>query len=306
MDILIINNLSSGLRDGAIYEFVRKLVCDGDRIMMRCTDGHTPIGEMLNDARSFDLVVASGSDSMIAAVCYELRNSGVAILPFPAGTSNLLATNLDMPDEPGAIAALAREHLALDFDLAEISYEQGGSVQTRGFAIIAGAGYDATIMETARQLKEALGPGAYIASAFANPNPRLSHFTVTLDDKTIETDAIAVLLLNFAKIYPDISITHGNNARDGLLEVAIIKPQNTVELLPAFIAAFRDRSGGFPSRTDAIETYRTHTVRVESEQLLHIQHDGEALGASTPLEAHILPGATRLIVSREALERLSV
>jgi diacylglycerol kinase family enzyme len=305
VNILIINNLASGLRDGAIYEFMRKLAYDGDSITLRCTDGRTPVNSLLDKARDFDLVVASGGDGTIAAVCYGLRNSAVPILPFPAGMGNLLATNLDMPDEPHAIASLARECRTLDFDLAELSYEQDGQSETRGFAVIAGAGYDATIMEQAEELKETLGPGAYVAAALAHPNPELSRFLITLDHETIETEAIAVLLLNFARIHPDISITHDNNARDGLLEVAVIRPHTAVELLPAVIAAFLDRMGGFPSRTDAVQTYRARRVRIVADPCLHIQHDGEAPRATTPIEARILPLATRLVVSEATWRSLS-
>ncbi|MDR2197285.1 MAG: NAD(+)/NADH kinase [Coriobacteriales bacterium] len=335
MNILIVNNLSAGLRDGAIYEFIRKYVADGDCVTMRCTDGHTPIPHLLEGARGFDLIVASGGDGTIASICYHLRDSGIPILPFPAGTGNLLATNLDMPDETSAIAALARECRTLDFDLAEICYGAEGAegaggarealgalaattgagvlgtqsgqeaCERRGFALIAGAGYDASIMETAGRLKEALGSSAYIAAAFAHPNPTLSRFKITLDDEVVESEAIAVLILNFAKIHLDISITHDNDARDGLLEVAVIRPHTAVELLPALIAAYLDRTGGFPSRTDAVQTYRSRTVRVEADPCLRIQHDGEATGATTPFEARILPLATRLIVSAETYQRLS-
>ena len=39
MKLLIVNNLSSGFRDGAIYDFMRAFARDGDEICMRCTNG---------------------------------------------------------------------------------------------------------------------------------------------------------------------------------------------------------------------------------------------------------------------------
>ncbi|MDR1713175.1 MAG: NAD(+)/NADH kinase [Coriobacteriales bacterium] len=302
MKVLIVNNLTSGLHDGAIFEFMRKFVQDGDEIVIRNTDGNTLIARLVADAAKFDLVVAAGGDGTIASVCYELRNTQIPILPYPAGTGNLLATNLNQPDEPYAIAAMARQPLLLDYDLGEIDFTLDGQTATRGFAIIAGAGYDATIMEGADRLKELMGPGAYVAAAVANPGPRLAHFRLTLDEGVVESDGIAALVLNFGKIFPDISITHDNNARDGLLEVAIVKTHNAVELLPAIFAAFLDRTGGFPSRMDAIETYHARSVLIESDPPLNIQYDGEAPGATTPLAARILPAATRLVVTPEEFE----
>jgi diacylglycerol kinase family enzyme len=193
----------------------------------------------------------------------------------------------------------------LDFDMGELSFDKDGVPAKRGFSVIAGAGYDATIMKNSERLKEAFGPAAYIAAALTNPTPTLSHFKIKLDDETIETDGIAVLILNFAKIYPDISITHENDARDGLLEVAILKPQNTVELLPAFFAAFLDRSGGFPYRTEAIEMFKAKAVHIEADPPLDLQYDGETPDCTTPLSARILPDATRLIVTKREYQRLT-
>jgi diacylglycerol kinase family enzyme len=305
MKTLIINNLQSGLRDGSIFEFVRKLAQDGDEIIIRCTDGHTPIESLLEGSATCDLVVAAGGDGTIASVCYALRSTGLPILPFPAGTGNLLATNLDQPEEPYALADMARARRALDFDLGEFSFESDQDLVTKGFIIIGGAGYDATIMENSERLKEVLGPGAYIAAAVANPSPKVAHFTIELDEQTVETDGIAVLILNFAKISPDISITHANDARDGLLEIAVVKPHTAVELLPAFFAAFLDRAGRFPHRADAIETYRSRHVRVESDPPLNLQYDGEAPGFKTPFRARILPGATRLVVTEQEYLKLT-
>jgi diacylglycerol kinase family enzyme len=305
MKTLIINNLQSGLRDGSIFEFVRKLAHDGDELIIRCTDGHTPVESLLKGSETCDLVVAAGGDGTIAAVCYALRFTGLPVLPFPAGTGNLLAINLDQPEEPYALADMARACRALDFDLGEISFEADGRMVTKGFIVIGGAGYDATIMENSERLKEVLGPSAYIAAAIANPSPTVARFTIELDDQTVETDGIAVLILNFAKIYPDISITHANDARDGLLEIAVVKPHTTVELLPAFLAAFLDRAGGFPHRADAITTFRSKHVRVESDPPLNLQYDGEAPGFKTPLRARILPGATRLVVTEQEYLRLT-
>jgi diacylglycerol kinase family enzyme len=305
MKVLIINNLQSGLRDGSIFEFIRKFARDGDELTVRSTDGHTPIAALLDDAASCDMVVAAGGDGTIAAVCYELRFTGIPILPFPAGTGNILAMNLDQPEEPSALVEMARARHTLDFDLGELVYDTDKDQTARGFIVIGGAGYDATIMEGSGPLKEAFGPGAYVVAAMTNPAPTVAHFTIHLDDETVETDGIAVLVLNFAKIYPDISITHRNDARDGLLEIAVVKPHTAVELLPAFFAAFLDRSGGFPNRADALETFKSKSVRVESNPPLHLQYDGEAPGSRTPFTARVLPGATRLIITEQEYLRLT-
>ena len=87
MKALIINNLASGYRDGSIYDFVRSFTEDGDEVCMRSTDGTTSIDGLLDDASDFDVVVASGGDGTVTSVAYALANTGVPLLPYPAGTA---------------------------------------------------------------------------------------------------------------------------------------------------------------------------------------------------------------------------
>ena len=50
MKLLIVNNLSSGFGEGAIYDFIRSFVSDGDEVCIRSTDGTTDLTDMLEDA----------------------------------------------------------------------------------------------------------------------------------------------------------------------------------------------------------------------------------------------------------------
>lgn len=294
--LLVINNLSSGLRDGSIYDFLRSFTEDGDEIVLRSTNGTTRLEDLLSDALSFDAVVASGGDGTVASVCSVLANTGIPILPFPAGTANLLAENILSPMEPHGLAKLLREGRTLDFDLGVI--ESGG--ERHGFNLMAGAGYDAVIMRDAQPNKHLLGPMAYFSAALTNALPQKAKLTVTLDDQEpFEVHGLGVLLINFSKIQFDITITHENEPRDGLFEVVILKAQTAFDLIPSLFAGILDRSGGNPDRGEAMELHRARRVRVESDPPLEIQYDGEPTKLTTPFTAYVIPKAARLVVSEE-------
>lgn len=295
MKVLIINNLASGYGEGSVYDFMRSFIKDGDEVCVRSTNGETPIEGMLSDAASFDLVVASGGDGTIATVLYALRATQVPVLPYPAGTANLLSLNLMSPNEPHALAKLAREGRVLDFDIGEIEVEG----KTFGFLIMAGAGYDALIMENAAPNKRLLGPMAYFLAAGAHIAPQHSAITLDIDGETVQTEGLGVLLVNFSKIQFDISVTHCNQPRDGVLDVVVLKAKNAVELLPAVFAALLDRDGHYPGRSDALEIYSGKEIRIDANPAFEVQYDGEAGGLVTPLAARILPKAAHIIVSDE-------
>ncbi|WP_165045338.1 diacylglycerol kinase family protein [Adlercreutzia sp. ZJ138] len=295
MKLLVINNLASGPGDGGIYDFARAFLEDGDEMVVRATDGATPIANLLSNASDFDAVVASGGDGTVTAVSFALANTGIPILPFPAGTANLLAMNLAQPDEARVLAKITRQRTCLEFDLGELEFDG----HTVGFGMIAGAGYDAKIMQDAQPNKKALGAIAYAGAALANPLPQVSHFTLTLDGRTVESDGIGVLIVNFSRIQFDIPLTHGNNPRDGKFEVAILKAQNAFELIPALLAGILDREGDFPGRSDSVEVHKARVVRVEADPPMNIQFDGEVIDATTPFTARVLEEAATFIMSEE-------
>lgn len=132
--VLVIHNIGSGHGAGAIYDFIRSYAEDGDTITLRTFNGHTPFATLLEDARDYDFVVASGGDGTIAAVTYELRYSDIPILPFPSGTANLLAMNLSSPNEPHALCKVADQGQTMYFDLGEIETPEASI----GFTIMAG------------------------------------------------------------------------------------------------------------------------------------------------------------------------
>lgn len=293
MKLLVINNLASGYQDGSVFDFARLCSQDGDEVCIRSTDGHTDVASLLDNAAAFDAVVVAGGDGTIATATYQLADTGIPILPFPAGTANLLANNLYAPIEAHALAKMVRNPRVLDFDLGEIS--AGG--RRFGFTIMAGAGYDATIMHAAIPGKKRFGPMAYFQAALANPKPQVSKITLDIDGRTYRSEGLGVLFINFSKIQFDITVVHENAPRDGKLDIVVLKAENAFELIPALVAGIRDVDGSHPDRTEALEEFRGRNVRVVADPPFQVQFDGEVPGLSTPIEAHVLPNATRFIMS---------
>lgn len=306
MRFLIIHNQAAGNRSNAIFEFERALLQNGDEAVMRVTDGSIRVESLLDDAGQYDAVVVSGGDGTASSALYAMRETGVPILHFPAGTSNLLSVNLENPTESVALAKMVRERRTLSYDLGELELENKPDEQGRpwrtGFDIIAGAGFDAAIMEQAAPLKGILGPAAYLAAALTTPSLKVSRITLELDGRVEECEGTCVLLVNFGKISGQLSITPDNDPRDGLFEVVVIKARQTVMLLPVVIAAFMGREGELLKRSDVASIYKAREVRVAADPPLTIQYDGEPTGILTPFRARALPRTVNLVVSERVQE----
>ena len=198
---------------------------------------------------------------------------------------------------------MLRAGITLDFDMAEIEFHaDDGESAKKGFGIMAGAGYDATIMKGAQPSKRLLGPMAYFSAALANPLPPTSKITLTLDGETVEEEGLGILIVNFSKIQFDISVTNKNSPRDGMLDIVVLKAENAFGLLPALFARAIDHEGNFKDSPETIETFQAREVVVEADPPMQIQYDGEVAKATTPFAARILPDAARFVVSEECVE----
>ena len=299
LKVLVIHNLRSGLRNGAIYDFIRMYAEDGDSFTVRTFGESTPLASLLTDAEDFDFVVASGGDGTISSVSYELRYTDIPILPFPSGTANLLALNLFEPNEPHALCKVTDEALTLDFDLGELETDTGIK---RGFSMMAGCGYDELIMRTATEHKRLLGDVAYFGAAFQNATPQVSDFTLTIDDKTIKSTGIGVIVANFSKMQFDLMVSDENLPRDGKLDIIILKTENAFQLLPVVMAKVFDHSGTLAKKVGGLEIYRGKEIRIEADPNMLIQYDGEPTDLQTAVTIRCLPRATRFVVSQECLD----
>jgi diacylglycerol kinase family enzyme len=293
--VLVIDNPRSGQGDAGLYAFVRELVARGAEVVVRPMPPGVPPPELLGDAASFQRVVSGGGDGTTSTLAYALRDSGLPILAYPAGTANLLPLNLGLPYDPAALARLTLEGPVRKTDLGEITV---GDEPPVGFAIMAGAGFDAAVMQGAAELKSTLGVGAYFLSVMGNLMPTVADFRIWLDGELLATDGIAVIVVNFAKIQFDLSVTHESDATDGLLEVAVIRTRHVAGLIPTVWQALLDRLGTMPERS-GLEIHQAREIRVESEPPLPLQYDGEYVGTQTPFSARVLSGAATFVMPEE-------
>ncbi|MHB1017679.1 MAG: diacylglycerol/lipid kinase family protein [Coriobacteriia bacterium] len=303
MNVLMIANLRSGIGDAGLYDFVRELGSHHVDVTLRFLYEGADLAHLLRDVDSYARVVAAGGDGTVSAVAYALRDTGIPILAYPAGTANLLARNLHLPLDPTELAIALIAGRTVSIDLGELTLPGSGARRefTTGFGIAAGAGFDATIMEAASGLKTTLGEGAYLLGALQNLNPRVSRFRLELDDRTVETDGIAVMVMNLARIQFDIAVAHGADAQDGLFEVVVITASHPAGLLPTIWAALVDRLQLQPHpQRPGLEIHTASRVHIVADPPLPVEYDGEPMpSTTTPMTARVLPRAGTFIVSED-------
>lgn len=301
MRVLVIVNTRAGSAGAGLFDFVRALGVAGAEVVLRFSTEDVPLAGLAADAREFDRVVAVGGDGTFSTVLYEVRDSGVPVLPYPAGTANLLSLNLSLPPDPRLLARLTLEQTPVTFDLGELILPGPNGTESRtGFAMAAGAGFDAAIMQAAQPLKPALGAAAYLLAAVSNLAPTVSEFELVLDGEHVHTDGIAVLLVNFGRIQFDLTMSRGWDPRDGKLDVVVLRTKNVAELIPVVFAAMLERVVEGVERNPSVDVYTAREIELSAYPPLAMQYDGEIIPTLTPCAARVLPGAATLIVGPDS------
>ncbi len=224
----------------------------------------------------YDAVVAAGGDGTINEVVNGLGDAAMPLGIVPLGTANVLAAELGLPNAPRALAE------CIAFGRAAPVF--AGCANGRRFAMMAGVGFDARVVEGIDlRLKRRCGKAAYVASALAClVRHRPSRYEVEIDGIAI---AAASLVIAKGHYYGGrFVVASGARLDEPVFEVALFEGGSRYDVLRYAAALGANRIGALP---DA-RLLRGRRVRVTGPVGERVQIDGD-LGTALPLEATIAP-----------------
>jgi diacylglycerol kinase family enzyme len=244
-----------------------------------------------------DLVLGAGGDGTIRVICSGLAHTGIPFGLIPAGTGNLLARNIGIPLDEVAALDVAFDGVDKAVDLVRLQVDDQPPDH---FAVMAGIGIDAVIMEGADpKMKKAVGSAAYFVSAAQNANHPPMHATVAVDDQPpIRRRASVIVVGNVGFLLANIQLIPGARADDGILDVLVASPRTLrdwVRLTTRVLTRRRQPD----AQLDRL-TGRRVTITVEERD--QFQLDGDTAGECNTLTAEVVPGALRLRVPRPVRE----
>jgi diacylglycerol kinase family enzyme len=237
------------------------------------------------------VVMACGGDGTVRTVAEALAGTGVPLGLIPAGTGNLLARNLDMNlDDMGAATrvALAGDDRAVD--VGRITIDDGsGPGEEQVFLVMAGMGFDATIMETAPEaLKARVGPVAYTVAGLRNLKGRQARVRVAVDDRPeFQRRVRTIVVGNCGKLLGGLVLMPDAEIDDGWLDAVSIAPQGIVGWLGVAARVITRQRRGHRR----VEHWRAQAITIASEQPEPAQLDGDPVGEVRAMRMRVDPGA---------------
>ena len=249
----------------------------------------TYVGEAESMARraveeGFQKIVAAGGDGTINEVVNGLAGTRATLGLLPIGTMNVFATELGLPvHDLERCWDIVRGAHTREVDLAKANQ--------KFFVQLAGVGLDAQVVkETSAQLKRNFGPLSYLISAAqiaARQPPRLF---IQSEDASIDQGSF--VLVGNGRLYggPFPFFKHAA-LDDGLLDVVVFKRLGYLEI----IKYLQDVIFSSEIRVPEVEYFQTRRLRVESDQTVPVELDGELVG-NCPVEFGLQERALRVLV----------
>jgi diacylglycerol kinase (ATP) len=231
----------------------------------------------------FEKIVAAGGDGTVNEVVNGLAGTSATLGLLPIGTMNVFATELGLPTHD----------LELCWDIIQAGTTRAVDLpkaNQKFFVQLAGVGLDAQVVkETSNQLKRSFGPVSYLISAVqiaARKPPRLF---IQSEDATIDEGSF--VLVGNGRLYggPFPFFKHAV-IDDGLLDVIVFKRLGYLEI----IKYLQDVIFSSDIRVPEIEYFQTRRLRVESEEAVPVELDGELVG-NCPVEFSLSERSLRVL-----------
>jgi diacylglycerol kinase (ATP) len=205
----------------------------------------------------------------------------------PAGTSNLFATNLGIEKdiEKAVDVGLRGERRKLDV----------GRFNGERFAVMAGAGFDAAMINGASGRKERLGRAAYVLSGAGNL--KVEPFTAKIKVDGVgwyDGAASCILLGNVGDLFGGIEVFEDARPDDGLLDLGVVTADGPVEMARTVVRT----AVGTAHKSPFVRVTKGRSVKVKLDRKVRYELDGGDRSKVKSFRVDVEPGVVTVCVPR--------
>jgi diacylglycerol kinase family enzyme len=239
-------------------------------------------------AAGADLLFVWGGDGTVQSCIDAVAGTGAVVAVLPAGTGNLLATNLGVT---GDIAEAVE--IGLHGDRRSLDT---GTVNGEHFTVMAGAGLDVLMLEDAGDgLKARFGRATYIWSGARNLAAKPVTAKVSVDGRRFHKGKVTCVLIgNLKDIFSGVEVFEASRPDDGILEVGVVTAKSRIQWLRTITRVVLGRA----EKSPFIVTTRGKRMRVTFDKPTAYELDGGVRKATKELRIKVRPKSITLCVPR--------
>jgi diacylglycerol kinase (ATP) len=225
--------------------------------------------------------VVWGGDGMAQRCIDTLAGTGNTMAIVPAGTANLLASNLGIPKDIEGAVETALHGVDRTIDVASMNGER--------FAVMAGAGFDADMIGGADGgLKDRLGRAAYLWTGAKSM--RMPSFKASIRVEGMpwyDGPASCILAGNMGALFGGVEVFADAQPDDGRLDIAVITAEGVAEWTRAVARTIAGR----PERSPFFRVTTGRKVKVKLNRKVPYELDGGARTKAKSYRLEVEPGA---------------
>ena len=220
---------------------------------------------------------------------HKVPSSEITLAMLPSGTGNDWLKTMELPSNlDKAIDVISKGKTFLQ-DIGRVSYQKEGQSLVSYFLNVAGTGFDVYVAQ--KYLKNTKGKLSYIIGALQGLlSYKSQKVKVKFNNREIQTPMM-LLAAGICRFYGNgMKICPKAIPNDGLIDMTLVKGLNKWQSLKLLLKVF---NGSFVKHPQ-VETFRSKSIKVESENPIYLQADGEIFGHS-PFEFSVLHQGVRVV-----------
>jgi diacylglycerol kinase (ATP) len=233
-----------------------------------------------------DLLFVWGGDGTVQRCIDTVAGTGLTLAILPAGTANLLASNLGIPQDIAAAVEIGLHGERHPLDT--------GTVNGEHFAVMAGAGLDALMIRDADAgLKDRVGRAAYLWTGAKNLGASPVRAKVDVEGRRFYKGVITCVLVgNVKEVFGGIEVFDGSRPDDGLMELGVVTAKSRTQWARTIGRVVLGRAENSPF----VVTTRGTTMRVDFEKATAYEIDGGVRSATKKLRIKVRPASITICV----------
>jgi diacylglycerol kinase (ATP) len=233
-----------------------------------------------------DLVFVWGGDGTVQRCIDAIAGTSTPIAILPAGTANLLATNLGIPQDMVKAIEIGLNGVRRPIDTGTINGEH--------FAVMAGAGLDALMIRDADAgLKDRVGRAAYLWTGARNLGAAPVHANVEVEGRRFYKGAITCVLVgNVKNVFNNIEVFEGSRPDDGVMEIGVVTAKSRTQWVRTIGRVVIGRAENSPF----VVTARGTKMRMKFDRAIAYELDGSVRKETKKLRVKVRPGSIVICV----------
>jgi diacylglycerol kinase (ATP) len=230
-----------------------------------------------------------GGDGMMQRAVDAMAGTDARLAILPAGTANLFASNLGIPDDIGEAVQVGLSGRERRLDLGKMNGEH--------FAVMAGAGLDARMTrDVDGGPKDRYGRLAYIWAA--SKNLRVEPFKARIEvngDLWYDDEASCLLVGNVGALFGGLEAFESASPEDGQLELGVTH----AESLGQWARTIARTAIGSAANSPFVQATKAERIDVELKPKVLYELDGGERKEVKRLKVKVKPGALTVMVPKE-------